>query len=65
MLKLKEIRKSKGLTQKDIANILGLTEASANRIENQINVINNNQIVKLCEALDVRAGQLLGLEKLD
>lgn len=62
MIKLKEIRKSKGLTQKEVGDILGVSDATANRIEKGINVINNKQIVMLCKALDVRADYLLGLE---
>lgn len=65
MIKLKELREKKGLTQNDVADILEITRATVSRIENQVNVINNIQIVKLCEALDVRAGQLLGLEDID
>lgn len=64
-MKLKEIRKKKGLTQKEVGTILGVSEAHAGRIENEVNVINNKQIVILCEALDIRAGQLLGLEDID
>lgn len=65
MLKLKEIRKSKGLTQKEVGEIMNVTESTANRMENGINVINHRQIIQLCEALDIRAGQLLGLEEIE
>lgn len=62
MLKLKEIRKEKGLTQKEIGEILGVTESTANRMENQVNVMSHKQIITLCKALDVRADRLLGLD---
>jgi transcriptional regulator with XRE-family HTH domain len=63
MLKLKDIRKKRGFTQKDIANLLQCSEAHANRLENEKCVINHKQIIKLCEALDVRADDLLGIDK--
>lgn len=63
MIKLKEIRIRKGLTQQDIADILDISHATVSRIENNVNVINNKQIEKLCKALEVRAGVLLGLEE--
>lgn len=64
-MKLKELRIKKGLTQKEIADILDITHATVSRIENEVNVMNSTQIIKLCKALDIRADQLLGLEELD
>jgi len=61
MIKLKEIRIRKGLMQKN-ADILGVVVSAASRIENQINVLSSNQIIKLCKTLDVRYDELLGLE---
>lgn len=63
MLKLKEIRLKKGLLQKDIAEILGITEASASRIETESRKLNQDQIVKLCLGLDVTPNELLGYEE--
>lgn len=65
MLKLKEIRISKGLTQEEVGEIINVNRATVSRIENKVSVINNKQIVELCKALDVRAGQLLGLEDIE
>lgn len=62
-MKLKEIRKKKGLTQTEVGELLGLSKGSIHNIETGKQVINHNQIIKLCEALDVRAGVLLGLEE--
>lgn len=62
MLKLKEIRIKKGLYQKDIANVLGVTEATASRYENEIRKLNQDQITTLALALDVTPGELLGFE---
>lgn len=65
-MKLRDIRIKKGLTQQDIADILGFKRNnSISRVELGQSVLNQEQIIKLCKALDVRAGQLLGLEDLD
>lgn len=63
MLKLKEIRLKKGLFQKDIASILGVSQAAASRYELEERMLNQDQIVKLCLALDVTPGELLGYQE--
>lgn len=62
MIKLKEIRKEKGLSQQEIADILNLKNRnSISRIELGQAVLNHEQIIKLCQALDIRSDRLLGL----
>lgn len=63
MLKLKEIRIKKGLSQLDIAKILGVSQQSASRIENEIHKLDQEQIVKLSLALEVTPDELLGFEE--
>jgi transcriptional regulator with XRE-family HTH domain len=63
MLRLKDIRKKRGFTQKDIAKIINVNQTQVHRMENEKCVINHKQIIKLCEALDVRADDLLGIDK--
>jgi len=63
MIKLREIRIKKGLYQKDIGEILGVTEATASRYENEKLMLNQNQIVKLCLELNVTPGELLGYQE--
>lgn len=63
MNNLKVIRKSKGLTQENIAKIIGVSREEARRKENGMTVLNEDQIRKLCKALNVRADYLLGLVK--
>ncbi|CDR30648.1 Predicted transcriptional regulator [Acholeplasma oculi] len=63
MLKLRDIRLSKGLKQQDIAEILGITQAAASRIESEERKLDQNQIIKLCLALEVTPDELLGFEE--
>jgi len=63
MLKLKEIRIKKGLYQRDIAEILGVTRTAAARYELEERMLNQNQIVKLCLALEVTPEELLGFKE--
>jgi len=62
VLKLKELRKKKNITQEEIAEKIGLSQSSIQRIENNKQVLNHNQIISLCKVLDVRADELLGLD---
>ena len=61
MIKLKEIRKQKQFTQEQLADLLKVSQAQISRIEKGENVINNEQIIKLCRALNCSADHLLGL----
>lgn len=63
MIRLKKIRKKKGLLQKDIGKILGVTPYAASRYEREERMLNQEQIVKLCLALDVTPGELLGFQE--
>ena len=63
MLKLKEIRIKKGLIQQDIADILGVTRTAAARYELEQRMLNQDQIVKLCLALEVTPEELLGFKE--
>lgn len=63
MLKLKEIRIKKGLFQRDIANILGVSEATASRYENEKRKLNQDDIIKLSLALEITPDELLGFKE--
>lgn len=63
MLKLKEIRIKKGLTQKDMADILGVNQVSISRFERETRKLDQDQIVKLSLALEVTPDELLGFEE--
>lgn len=63
MLKLKEIRLSKGLKQSDIAKILDVDPVSVSRYENEERKLDQDSILKLCLALDVTPDELLDFEE--
>lgn len=61
MNNLKKIRLKKNLTQQNIADLIGTSREEARRKEVGITVLNEDQIRKLCKALNVRSDYLLGL----
>ena len=63
MLKLKDIRIKKGLFQRDIARILGVTQSAASHYELEERMLNQDQIVKLCLELEVTPEELLGFKE--
>lgn len=65
MNNLKTIRISKRLTQEEVGKIIGVSGEEIRRKETGVTVLNETQIRKLCEALDVRADYLLGLTSSD
>ena len=50
---IKEARKYKGLMQKEMAEILNMTQQQYSRFETGIYELNYNQILKICEILDI------------
>ena len=65
MIKLKEIRKQKQFTQEQIAKILNVNKSQICNYEKEKNFLNSQQIIKLCNALNCSADQLLGLINID
>lgn len=55
---LKEARKFKGLTQREIAEILFMTQQQYSRFENGVFELNYDQILKICEILDITPNEL-------
>lgn len=60
-LKLKEIREKKGLSQKDIGKIIGVSNQAVSNYENEIRKLSAEQVAILSEALEVSADYFLGL----
>ncbi len=60
MNNLKKLRKSKGLTQTDIAKFIGITQNSYSYWENDKVKIDNESIVKLADYFGVSVDYLLG-----
>jgi len=62
-LKLKELRKNKGLTQKQLAEMIGAKHTSVSNWENGQNYPDVETIELLCGALDISPNQLLSETK--
>lgn len=58
--KIKKLRREQGLTQQDIAKIIGKTESSIRKYEKGLVNIPMDVIVKLANALNVKAYDLVG-----
>ena len=58
---LKELRKEKKYTQKDVANFLGMARGSYSKIESGINKINLENTLKLANLYNVTIDDLLCL----
>ena len=59
--RLKELRKSKGITQKSIAEHFGMVEQAYQKYEYGKHKPNSEQIIKLAEYFNVSTDYLLGL----
>lgn len=59
---IKLFRKKRGLTQTELANILGISQVHLGRLENNSRSLDLELIGKLSEALDVKPYELLPKE---
>ncbi len=55
---IKEARKLKGLTQSDVAKIFRMTQQQYSRFENGVFELNYEQIIKICNLLDVTPNEI-------
>ena len=55
---LKEARKYKGMTQKEVASLLLMSQQQYSRFETGKFELNYQQIVKLCQILDITPNDL-------
>ena len=60
-VKLREARKKKGLTQKDIAAALDVSQSNVSNYEKGNYSLSSEQIIKLVKVLECSADYLLGL----
>ena len=58
--RLRKCRKEKGLTQKELAALIGASYASISNWEKDQNVPDGNKILLLIKALDVKPEELVG-----
>lgn len=61
-MNLKKIRKEKRVNQKDLADLLNVTQQNISNFENNISQLNAKQIITLCKYLNVSADELLGIK---
>ena len=55
---LKQARKDKGLTQKEVASLLNMTQQQYSRFENGIYELNYTLILELCKLYDISPNEL-------
>lgn len=60
---LKEARKYKKLTQKEVANVLNMTQQQYSRFENGVFELNYDQILFLCNFLELTPNELFDVKK--
>lgn len=65
MLRLKQLRKQCGRSQQDVANVMGVTQATLSGWENGKYEIDNASLIKLSELFNVSVDYLLGLEDIN
>lgn len=63
MHKLKEIREHRGLTQTQVAEILGVDRSSVSNYERGTRKLDQDQIIELVKALNTTADYFLGLSE--
>ena len=61
--RLKKLRESYDLSQKEVASILGLSYSGYNCYENDIRIPTIENIIKLAELYNVTTDYILGIEK--
>ena len=59
---IKEARKLKGLTQSQVAQIFRMTQQQYSRFENGVFELNYEQIVKICELLDITPNEIFNFD---
>ena len=59
---IKAVRKSKQLTQPELANLLGISRNSLSRYENGTSTISTELLDRICQTLNVSYVDLVGEE---
>ena len=63
VLRLQEIRHNRGLTQQELANLMGIHKITLSKYENEKLKLDQDSIVKFCIALDTTPDELLGFKR--
>lgn len=59
---IKEARKLKGLTQTEVAKIFRMTQQQYSRFENGVFELNYEQLLKICELLDITPNEIFNYD---
>lgn len=59
---LKEARKFKGFTQKEVAGIMNMTQQQYSRFENGVFELNYQQIITLCNLFEITTEELFNIK---
>ena len=62
-MRLKEIRKQRGMTAEDVAKEIGVTQAAVANWENNRRTMNIDTLVRLTKVFDCTADELLGISR--
>ena len=62
--RLKLLRKEKGVSQKEVANAIGVTLSADSNYEQGIREPSNQILINLCKYYNVSADYLLGLKEI-
>lgn len=64
--KIAELRRGKGLTQRQLADKVGVVESTIRNLENNRNGVEQiERVVKLCKALNCAVEELIGYEEIE
>ena len=61
---IQEIRKEKGLTQKELAELIGVSDKTISKWENGTSSPDTSMLMSLSEALEITVNELLSAEKI-
>ncbi len=62
---LETIRKLRGLSQRELAKLAGLTQRIITYYENETDQISSKHLIKLSQILKVSTDEILGIKKID
>lgn len=59
--RLRQIREAQNLTQREMSDILGISQQHYSMYERGVRVLDIEQVIRVCIALNISADYLLGL----
>ncbi len=66
MLRVAELREKAGLTQRQLADLIGVTESTVRNLERNRNGVEQlERFIKLCDALNCNPSDLIGYKSVE